>query len=186
MVHVGVAFFRLLEVASLFHDQTVAVQEELLQVNVIQWELKLIEFTIIESLRWTSVRSATLAHVRLISLEEATEHGIMLGSLPVVYKVLERGKEFNDTFLDLRSDFIFVSEVQDEMLLQAQVSVVDSTIDFWSMEDPMVINVVDLLFKLSPVPQSELELLLSSLQATACVWTVRRHWCGRAMSSEVW
>ena len=68
----------------------------------------------------------------------------------MVDKVLQRCKELHDASFDLRSHLVLLSEEENEVLFHGQIASVDSTIDLGSVEDAMVIDLVDELLEVFP------------------------------------
>ena len=74
----------------------------------------------------------------------------------MINKVLERGKELNDATLDLRSDFVLLSEEENEVLFHRYVTGVDGTVDLGCVEDAMIVDFVDQLLEVCPRWQTKL------------------------------
>ena len=83
----------------------------------------------------------------------------------MIDKVFQAGKEFNDSFFDLRPDFVFVSEEKNQMFVHSQVSCIDGSVDFRCVQNPMVIDFIYRLLEICPRWQSKFEFLLRPLQA---------------------
>ena len=58
-----------------------------------------------------------------------------------------------------------MSEEKNQVLIHSQVGCIDSSIDFWCMQDPMVVDFIDCLLEICPSWQSKFEFLLRPLQA---------------------
>ena len=156
LLHVSEALLRLLEIFTVFRNQTIAVQEEFLNKDVVWRQLKLIILPIIKSFGWSCLWIAWLPHVRLISLEEAHKCCVLLRSLPEVHKVLETSKELNDSSLNLVPYPVLLSEENDQVLFHRHVRVIDHAIDLRSMLNPMIVDLINKLLELRPNCQSEL------------------------------
>ena len=105
-------------------------------------------------------------------MQKAHQRGVLLRSQPVVNEVLERGEELYDALLDLLPDPVLVGEEEDQVLIHADVCGIDGSVDLRRMQDPMIVDLVDRLFKISPRRQTEFQLFLGTLQ-TSGAWRER-------------
>ena len=95
-----------------------------------------------------------------ICLQEAGQLSVLLGSLPVIDEVLQRGQELDDLPLDLWTQLISLSKEADEVLIHAQIGRVYNAADFRSVLYTMLVDIEDKLFEVLPGRQAELHLLL--------------------------
>ena len=163
--HVCEAFLGILELPSVFRDQTVTMKEPFLGEDVILGYFKLVHSAIVKAHRWASVTRTALTNVALIGLQEARQTRILLCTLPMIDKVLQGGKEFNDSFFNLWPNFVFVSEEKNQVLVHSQVSRIDGSINLRSVQNPMVIDFIYGLLEICPGWQTQFEFLLRTLQA---------------------
>ena len=155
--HVSKAFFRVLEVPLFFVNQVVAVEEVLLHEDVRSDQIGLVCPSIIE-FDWEMAGLVVLEC--LICLQETGQLRVLLGPLPVVYKVLQGSQELDDLPLDLGPQLIPLSKEADEVFIHAQIGCIDNAADLRSVLDTMLIDVEDELFEVLPGRQTELHLLL--------------------------
>lgn len=102
-------------------------------------------------------------------MQKAHQCSILLCSLPVIDEVLERGEEFNDALLDLRSQSILVGEEEDQVLVHAHVGRIDGSIELGCMQYPMIVDLVDRLLEICPSWQTKFQFFLCTLQ-TGGTW----------------
>ena len=121
-----------------------------MQEDVIWRELKLVDSAIVQPRRRARVRSARLGDPALVSLEEATERGVLLCTQPVVGEVLQRGQELNNTLFNLRSDSVFLGKEADQVLVHAKVGRIDHATYLWGMQDAVVVDLVQQVLEVLP------------------------------------
>ena len=148
----------------LFVNQVVTVEEVLLHEDVRSHQINLVRPPII-NFAWEGSRF--VVHVCLICLQETGQLCELLGPLPMVDEVLQRGKELDDLPLDLGPQLISLSKEADEMFIHAQIGRIDNAVDFRRVLYTMLVNVKDELLEVLPGWQTELHLLLSGSRCTS-------------------
>ena len=76
--------------------------------------------------------------------------------LPEVIIVLQVNEATDQLLLSLGSCFALVDKINDYMFIKSTIIGIDSTIQLWSMVDPVIVNIKDLFFELLPLLYLEL------------------------------
>ena len=119
--NVSVSFLGLLEVTPFFCKQTVAVEEEFLNENLILRHLKLIIFAIIKSSWRSGIAGSTLTDKAIISLKETAQACILLCPLPEVNEKLQARQELDYSALNLLAGLVLLHEKENQMFVHRHV-----------------------------------------------------------------
>lgn len=143
------------------------MQKEFLDVDIVCGYLNLVKLSIIESHWGSCIASPTLSHIALISLQKATQSCVVLCSLPKVDEVFQAGKEFNDSFFNLRSDFVLGHKENNQMFLHGHVVRVDGSIYLRSVLNTMVVDLKKKVFEVGPDLKTKFNFFLGPRQSSS-------------------
>ena len=170
--HISPAFATFKEAFAIFGDERVSIKEELLEVNVINWNFNIVEVMIVYTcwgLDKTCVgEELTLGHIiglftsanGLVEFKEAKKLSKDFGSEPSCRVVFEAVNKVQESQLNIIfgawvsiSCWAFGSqsnEVNNKMLIQTHIRRINSSIYLRSIFNPMVYDFKNLLLELQP------------------------------------